>query len=184
MPLCLRTDVPYCSTKERTLGWMRVCSRMYVCMHVCGRDRQEEPKHIIRKKKSHQIRKTSMVGLKLILWESLAFQMSSSMHSNPTQAPVKPLKKPNKWSLWMSREGTGTAFRNSSLLLGYETSALWNHIHYVVNYVFEGCSWGGVVKECLSRQGRARPWEAHSTDPKDPPISSINGMPLKPTSYH
>lgn len=80
--------------------------------------------------------------------------------------------------------GAGAAFKTAAGRSGRVVSALRHHVHYVVNYVFEGHRAGDprgdVVVRCLWEDHR----KAHNPDSKYPPTTSINGVPLKATLRH
>lgn len=79
----------------------------------------------------------------------------------------------------MSHNAAGTALKTSACSM--TVSALRNHVHYVLNYVFEGCRPGDPRGEVVDG-GRLQKLEhrrAHS--PHNPTTAPIMDAPLKPT---
>lgn len=69
---------------------------------------------------------------------SLVFEMFSSIHLT-TRVPVKPsCPKCHKLRQQRSCTAAGIALKTAACLSDRVVSALRNHVHYIVNYVFEG----------------------------------------------
>lgn len=89
----------------------------------------------------------------------------------------------------MSRTSAGTALKTAACCWSDRVvSALRNHVHYIVNYVFGGRGARGPEGRsgCEMPVGRlgADHRRAHSPDSEHPPTTAINVEPLKATLGH